>query len=106
MLELRTRQGLFAESPHGVELNGGVLYRAAISIPSQVPVGTYTAETFLIDHGRVLAAATRDVQIGKTGFERYVGLVARRHAFVYGLAAVLLSLTLGWAAAALFRRRA
>ena len=105
LLDLRRREGLFAENPHGVELTGGVLYRAAISIPSQVPVGTYTAETFLIDHGRVLAAATRDIHIGKSGFERYVALVARRHAFAYGLAAVVLSLALGWAAAALFRRR-
>lgn len=105
LLELRTRQGLFAENPHGVEVSGGVLYRAVISIPSQVPVGTYTAETFLIDRGRVLAAATRDVHIGKSGFERWVALVARRHAFAYGLAAVMLSLGLGWAAAMLFRRR-
>ena len=105
LLELRTRQGLFAENPHGVELSGGVLYRAVISIPSQVPVGTYTAETFLVDRGRVLAAATRDVHIGKSGFERWVALVARRHAFAYGLAAMLLSLGLGWAAAMLFRRR-
>jgi len=105
LLDLRQRQGLFAENPHGVEVSGGVLYRAAISIPSQVPVGTYTAETFLIDQGRVTAAATRDVHIGKSGFERYVALVARRHAFFYGLAAVIMSLGLGWAAAMLFRRR-
>ncbi len=105
LLDLRRRQGLYAENPHGVEISGGVLYRAAISIPSQVPVGTYTAETFLIDRGRVLAAATRDVQIGKSGFERYLALVARRHALAYGLAAVLLSLGLGWAAAMAFRRR-
>ena len=106
LLDLRKRQGLFAENPHGVEVSGGVLYRAAISIPSQVPVGTYTAETFLIDQGRVTAAATRDVHIGKSGFERYVALVARRHAFFYGLAAMIMSLGLGWAAAMLFRRRA
>ena len=105
LLDLRRREGLYAENPHGVELSGGVLYRAAIAIPSQVPVGTYTAETFLIERGRVLAAATRDIHIGKSGFERYVALVARRHAFAYGLIAVALSLTLGWAAAGLFRRR-
>ena len=105
LLDLRRRQGLYAENAHGVEVTGGVLYRASISIPSQVPVGTYTAETFLIEDGRVLAAATRDIRIGKSGFERYVALVARRHAFAYGVAAVLLSLGLGWAAATLFRRR-
>jgi uncharacterized protein (TIGR02186 family) len=105
LLDLRHRQGLYSENPRGVEINGGVLYRATITIPSQVPVGTYTAETFLIDRGRVLAAATRDIQINKSGFERYVALAARRHRLVYGLASVLMSLGLGWAAAAAFRRR-
>jgi hypothetical protein len=70
-----------------------------------VPVGTYTAETFLIDHGRVLAAATRDIQINKSGFERTVALAARRHRLLYGLTAVAMSLGLGWGAAVAFRRR-
>ena len=106
LLDLRRRGGLFAEDPRGVEISEGVLYRARIAIPSQVPVGTYTAETFLIDRGRVLAAATREIHIDKSGFERFVALAARRHAFLYGLAAVLLSLGLGYAAAWLFARRA
>ncbi|MEO8453975.1 MAG: TIGR02186 family protein [Sphingomicrobium sp.] len=105
LLDLRRRQGLYSENPQGVEITDGVLYRAVITIPSQVPVGTYTAETFLIDDGRVLAAATRDIQIDKSGFERYVALAARRHEGLYGLASVALSLGLGWAAAAAFRRR-
>jgi uncharacterized protein (TIGR02186 family) len=105
LLDLRKRQNLYSESPHGVEINGGVLYRAAITIPSQVPVGTYTAETFLIDRRKVIAAATRDIQINKSGFERTVALAARRNRFLYGLTCVLLSLGLGWAAAAAFRRR-
>ena len=82
-----------------------MLYRARISIPSQVPVGTYTAETFLVDDGKVIAAPTKEIEIGKSGFERWVALMARRQAFLYGLASVLLSLGLGWAAAAIFRRR-
>ena len=106
LLDLRKREGLYAENPRGVEISEGVLYRARISIPSQVPVGTYTAETFLIDNGKVIAAATRDIEIGKSGFERFVAESARRHGFFYGLAAVLLSLGLGWAAAWAFARRA
>jgi uncharacterized protein (TIGR02186 family) len=105
LLDLRRRNGLYAENPHGVEITGRVLYRAVITIPSQVPVGTYTAETFLIDDGRVLAAATRDIQIDKSGFERFVAVSARRHQLLYGLTAVAMSLGLGWAAAAAFRRR-
>jgi len=106
LLDLRKRQGLYVEQPGGVEISDGVLYRARIAIPSQVPVGTYTAETFLIDNGKVIAAATRDVEVGKAGFERFVALAARQHGFLYGLASVALSLGLGWAAAMAFRRRA
>jgi uncharacterized protein (TIGR02186 family) len=106
LLDLKRRNGLYAEHPRGVEISEGVLYRARISIPSQVPVGTYTAETFLVADGKVIAAATREIEIGKSGFERFVALAAARHGFLYGLAAVLLSLGLGWAAAMAFRRRA
>jgi uncharacterized protein (TIGR02186 family) len=105
LLDLRSRAGLYSESPRGVEITDGLLYRAVITIPSQVPVGTYTAETFLIDRGKVVAAATRDIHVSKSGFERSVALAARRHGFLYGLACVALSLTLGWAAAVAFRRR-
>ena len=105
LLDLRSRSGLYSENPHGVEITDRVLYRAAITIPSQVPVGTYTAETFLIDRGKVIAAATRDIQIDKSGFERFVAVAARRHALLYGLTAMIMSLALGWAAAAAFRRR-
>jgi uncharacterized protein (TIGR02186 family) len=105
LVDLRRRRALYYEDPNGVEITAGVLYRATITIPSEVPVGTYTAETFLIDDGRVLAVATRDIQIGKSGFERFVSIAARRYEFLYGLAAVLMSLGLGWAAAMMFRRR-
>jgi uncharacterized protein (TIGR02186 family) len=106
LLDLRKRQNLYSEQSKGVEISDGVLYRARIDIPSQVPVGTYTAETFLIADGRVIAAATRDVEIGKSGFERFVSQAASRHGFLYGLAAVILSLGLGWVAAWVFARRA
>ena len=106
LLDLRQRQRLYAENGAGVEISERVLYRARINIPSQVPVGTYTAETFLIDDGRVVAVATKEIEIGKSGFERFVAVAARRHSFLYGLSAVLLSLGLGWFAAWLFARRA
>ena len=42
-----------------VEITRSVLYRAWLSIPARVPVGRYTAETFLIRNGKIIAAATR-----------------------------------------------
>ncbi|MCW0197046.1 TIGR02186 family protein [Sphingopyxis sp.] len=105
LIDLYRRIGLFYENPRAVEISEGVLYRARIPVPARVPVGTYRAETYLISRGRVIAVASRDVQIRKAGFERFVALAAERHGFLYGLTAVMLSLVLGYGASALFRRR-
>ncbi len=105
LTDLYRRIGLFYENPAAVEITEGVLYRARIPVPARVPVGTYRAETYLISRGRVLAVASRDVQIRKAGFERFVALAAQRHGFLYGLSAVFLSLILGYGASAIFRRR-
>ena len=104
LIELQTRRQLYLEDPNGVEITDGVLYRARINIPARVPVGDYTAETFLIRDGRVVTAAVRDIRIEKLGFERFVAMAAERWSLAYGLVAVLVSLFLGWAASAVFRR--
>jgi uncharacterized protein (TIGR02186 family) len=104
LVDLKRRGGYYSETGGGVEISEGVLYRARIAIPARVPVGRYTAETFLIDDGRVVAAATRDIEIHKSGMEAFVARAAQRHGFLYGLTAVTLSLVLGWAASAGFRR--
>jgi len=104
LIDLKRRGGYYSETDSGVEISEGVLYRARIAIPARVPVGRYTAETFLIENGRVIAAATRNIDIDKSGMEAFVARAAQRHSFLYGLCAVLLSLTLGWAASAAFKR--
>jgi uncharacterized protein (TIGR02186 family) len=105
LLELRQRGQLYYEDADGVEITDGVLYRARIDIPARVPVGNYTAETFLIRDGRVVAGAARDIRIEKLGFERIVADFAQDWSLAYGILCVLISLGLGWAASALFRRK-
>jgi len=103
-VDLRRRHGLYSESAEGVEITDGVLYRARITIPARVPVGAYTAETFLIQDGKVLAAAVRPIEIRKSGFERFVATSAEQHGWLYGLTAVALSVLFGWGAGAIWRR--
>ena len=103
-VDLRARGKLFVDRPGAVEITRDVLYRARLSIPARVPVGRYTAETFLIRDGKVIAAATRDIDVRKTGFERFVATAAVKWPFIYGLFAVVLSVGFGWGAGALFRR--
>jgi uncharacterized protein (TIGR02186 family) len=104
LVDLQRRTGLYQEAPGALEISGGVLYRARITIPARVPVGRFTAETFLVRRGRVLAVAVRALDIRKAGFERLVARGAERASLLYGLIAVALSVLLGWAAGALARR--
>jgi uncharacterized protein (TIGR02186 family) len=105
LVDLRQRTGLYDSRPSTVEIRQGVLYSARLAIPARVPVGRYTAETFLIRDGKVIAAATRDIEIRKSGFERFVATAAQHWPFVYGLVAVLLSVGFGWAASLFAQRR-
>jgi len=104
LVDLRRRRGLYYEDASAVEITDRVLYRARVTIPARVPVGRFTAETFLIRDGRVLAAAVRGIDIRKSGFERFVARAADRDSLVYGLAAVALSLVFGWSAGVIARR--
>ena len=102
LVDLRSRQGLFNQDFGGVEVREGVLYQARIDLPSSVQTGIYTAETFAVDEGRVVASAVAKVEVRKVGFERLVESFANGQPFFYGLLAVLLSVGMGWLAGRLF----
>ncbi len=104
LVDLKRRQGLYKEDQSGVQITQNVLYQARISLPSNVTTGEYTAETFAVTNGRVIASAVSLVEVRKVGLEREVELRANNNGLAYGLAAVLLSVFMGWGAGRLFAR--
>lgn len=102
LVDLMRRQGLYQQDENAVTVSGGVLYQARIALPSSVQTGTYTAETFAISRGKVVAAASTTVAVRKLGFERFVADQAQRNGFWYGITAVVLSVFMGWMAGRLF----
>ncbi len=104
LVDMRQRLGLYKEDLNGVRITEKVLYQARIALPSNVTTGEYTAETFAIADGRVLASATADIEVAKVGLEGQVVNAADRWSLFYGLGAILLSLGMGWFAGRLFAR--
>jgi uncharacterized protein (TIGR02186 family) len=104
LVGLRQATRLFDERDNVVEISQGVLYRTRIALPARVPTGNYVAETFLIRDGKILAAATREIAIRKSGFEQFVANSAETSPFFYGLAAIALAVLLGWAGTLPFRK--
>lgn len=98
----RVASGLYVQDEGAVTISEGVLYQARIPLPSSVLTGNYTAETFAISRGRVIASATSEVTVTKRGFERAVELWSREYSLIYGLMAVALSVFMGWAAGRIF----
>lgn len=104
LIDLRRRAGLYAEHVGAVGISQNILYRARIALPSNVPVGSYSAQIFLIRGGEVIAQSTSPIEIDKSGFERWVYVAAHQNGLAYGLAAVVLALLAGWLAGAIVRR--
>lgn len=102
LVDLMKREGLYKDDPRGVKVSQQVLYQARIKLPSSVSTGTYTAETFAINQGRVVASAISRVEVKKLGFERGVAQFAEYNGFFYGLLAVAISVLMGFIAGRLF----
>ncbi|MCC6941260.1 MAG: TIGR02186 family protein [Novosphingobium sp.] len=102
LVDLMRREGFYREDEGAVKISGQVLYSARMSLPSSVQIGTYTAETFAIRNGKVVASAITRVEVTKEGFERFVAVTAEERGLFYGLFAVLVSVGMGWIAGRLF----
>jgi len=104
LVDLNTRGNLFKNLPNSVKITNSVLYQARINLPASVPVGDYTAETFLILDGQVAAAEVKEITIEKIGMGRFITNLSQKNGFLYGLIAVIISVFLGWSAGYLFRK--
>ena len=98
------RAALYPRELGKVTWLGSRLFRTEIHFPANVPVGNYTAVIYLIRDNEVISAQTTPLFIRKTGIERRIFEYAHRHAFWYGLFAVLLAITAGGLAGVIFRR--
>ncbi|MEO6716440.1 MAG: TIGR02186 family protein [Novosphingobium sp.] len=102
LVDLMSRRGLYQQNDAGVTVKEQVLYQARMVLPSSVVTGRYTAETFAITHGRVVASALSTVEVRKLGFEGVVAQFAQNYSFLYGLLAIGLAVVMGWLAGRVF----
>ena len=102
LVDLRRRNGLYRQEEGGVKVSEQVLYQARISLPSSVPTGSYTAETFAISRGQVVATAISQIEVRKLGFEGAIARFAENWSLLYGLLAVAISVLMGWLAGRVF----
>ncbi len=102
LVDLNQRGGSYRQDDVGVTVSEQVLYQARIYLPSSVPEGNYTAETFAVSNGQVVASASSNVEVQKLGFERAIADFAEDFSMIYGLLTVVVAISMGWIAGRVF----
>lgn len=104
LIRAKENEGLYSRNVAHISFLGARLFRANVYFPSNVPVGTYQVQVYLFKDGAVAGAQTTPLVISKIGASAEIFDFAHRHTISYGLVAVLVALSAGWLAGAIFRR--
>lgn len=100
------RQNLYTEAPGSIDFLSETLFRTRVPVPAGVVRGQYNVEVYLFRGGQVVSAQSTPLFIDQTGLERRLFNFASNSPAWYGLAAVAMSILLGWISSVLFRRPA
>lgn len=104
LVRLKERQGLFRASEEGVEFIGSHLFRATVDLPANVPIGEFSIDIYLFRDGKLLNHHLSRLVIRKQGFEELVHRTAFEYPLLYGILAVVMAISAGLLASAVFRR--
>lgn len=102
--EQKRTLGLYTERIGGVQFLSQSLFRATLSLPPNVPVGSHRARAFLFKNGMFIKETSSPLVILKAGLEETIHHAAHAYSFLYGLGAVLLAIVTGWLGRLIFRK--
>lgn len=103
LLRNKIRVGHFTRA-EGVIERRGKLFRTSVSIPANVPVGTYTVETLLIKNGQIIGAQTTPLFVSKVGVGAQIYRFAHLEPLIFGIVAVFIATAAGLGANWIFRK--
>jgi uncharacterized protein (TIGR02186 family) len=104
LTEAKRRQGLYPAAIGQITVQAGRLFRVDLPFPSRLPEGTYEVRAYLLRDGRIVAAVSRPLPVGKVGFSAQLAGWAIDEGPLYGLGAILMALLVGWLGGAVMRR--
>lgn len=104
LVRAKVRDRLYHVEAGQVLLLNDRLFRVDFDLPAKVSTGTYLVEAYLFRDGVAVAAQTLPLVVNKVGFEAAIYSFAQQQPPLYGLAAIVVALLVGWIAHLVFRR--
>jgi uncharacterized protein (TIGR02186 family) len=100
----KVEEGLYHEGEGDVRFLSQSLFKASLAIPSNVPLGTHRARVFLFKNGVFVDEDSTGLYVTKDSFEQWLYRQSQQNGFLYGLAAVVIAMMIGWLGRLMFRR--
>jgi len=104
LVEVKRREGLYPAAIGQVTVQANRLFRVELPFPSRLPEGNYEVRAYLLRQGKIVAAVSRPLPVGKVGFSAQLAGWAAHDGALYGFGAILLALLAGWLGGAVMRR--
>lgn len=104
LVEVKREEGLYPAAIGQVTIQAHRLFRVDLPFPSRLPEGVYDVRTYLLRDGKIVAAVSRPLPVGKVGFSADLAGWSRTEGPLYGLGAIVMALAVGWLGGAIMRR--
>jgi uncharacterized protein (TIGR02186 family) len=104
LVEVKRQEGLYPAAIGQVTVQAGRLFRVDLPFPSRLPEGVYEVKAYLLREGKIVAAVSRPLPVGKVGFSAQLAGWASHEGALYGVGAIVMALFVGWLGGAVMRR--
>ena len=97
--------GLWQVLPSSIVTQQDMLFRASLSLPSNIPTGDYSVRVLHFRDGVALSERVTDMNVRKAGLSALIYRFAHDYSAFYGIFAIIFAVASGWLAAVAFRRK-
>lgn len=97
--------GLWQVLPSSIVTQQDMLFRASLSLPSNIPTGDYRVRVLHFRDGVALSERATDMNVRKAGLSALIYRFAHEFSALYGIFAIFFAVASGWLAAVAFRRK-
>ncbi|MCE5387693.1 MAG: TIGR02186 family protein [Acidithiobacillus sp.] len=105
VLESKKREGAFVLQENAVKIQDGRLFSVHLQLPSSIPLGRYTLNVYLVNHGQLLAQSADQIDVQQVGLEEWIAKYANEQPWLYGIALTLFLAFLGLGLGILMQRK-
>lgn len=103
LIRLRTKNNLYQQLDGSIQLFDQALFSTTIDLPANLVEGVYPMRIFLTRDGKVVSRLATFIDVRKVGLERWIYDLAHEKPLIYGILSLVIAISAGWLASAVFR---